>query len=266
MPEPRNVDLLVKVHATVTDPAMTDEELVQNAVHFVEGFIDTNPSGPYRLSDTDVTVWTEHGYIADLAELAGRLDDMGSNILASLLLNDHHEPTGEPDNGILDNCSLCGFAAGFVNLPGGGDVRGHATGCGTDEIVAWFLDHRPPGELARLYDAAGNDDSDMAALDNLAKRAGLIWDCVWCEHSGGGWTNGERDTICDQCGGPRVTGPITFRCPPEKFDKDSGEEHTILGCGAVFTLQPDEIEALDDKVDCECGMFFDPVPNIVKTP
>lgn len=192
MTEPRTVDLLVGIRAFVTDPAMTDEELVQSAVYLVESGIDASPDGPYQLSNRDVTVWTELGYIADLADLA------------------------------------------------------------------------PPGELARLYEAADASDHDLAVLEELAVKAGLRWNCVWCAHSGGGWTNVEEDATCDQCGGPRVTGPITFRCPPEPVDKDSGEEHTILGCGAVFTLQPDEIDALDDMVDCECGMFFQPLPNIVK--
>lgn len=72
------------------------------------------------------------------------IDQDGTNATASFLLNDHHAPVGERDSeGYLDNCERCGFAVGWVQPTSlGSDEWGHATACGSDEVLTW-LDTEP---------------------------------------------------------------------------------------------------------------------------
>ena len=54
--------------------------------------------------------------------------------------------------------------------------------------------------LARLYDAA--DDDDLAVLDQLLIKAGLLWDCRDDDDTAH-WTNPESATVCEECGKAR---------------------------------------------------------------
>jgi hypothetical protein len=65
----------------------------------------------------------------------------------------------------------------------------------------------PPGEMARMFEAAG--DHELATLEEVAERAGLIWRCrapgetlaelvLDC-----GLNNDEDAARCQGCGAPR---------------------------------------------------------------
>lgn len=49
-------------------------------------------------------------------------------------------------------------------------------------------------EIQRLYEIAS--DGETAILDDLRRRAGIVWDHVGC------WTNPAADLVCDRCGLP----------------------------------------------------------------
>jgi hypothetical protein len=65
----------------------------------------------------------------------------------------------------------------------------------------------PPGELARMFDVA--EDHELAMLDEVAERAGLIWICrdpgPGGDHPGEGcgYSNDEDAERCQGCGAPR---------------------------------------------------------------
>lgn len=48
-------------------------------------------------------------------------------------------------------------------------------------------------QLAQLYDVARDDE--VTVLDDLARRAGLIWTCPACR-----WNNEEGNVECLDCG------------------------------------------------------------------
>lgn len=59
------------------------------------------------------------------------------NVLASRMLDEHHEMIpDEDDNGDFDDCLVCMFHAGWLDVPGA--KRGHATHCDTDVIREWI--------------------------------------------------------------------------------------------------------------------------------
>ena len=54
-----------------------------------------------------------------------------------------------------------------------------------------------PEQLARLFDACRND-MDREILTQIAKEAGLLWNCDVCQYH-----NHEEDEVCADCGAPR---------------------------------------------------------------
>lgn len=57
----------------------------------------------------------------------------------------------------------------------------------------------------------------------------------------------------------------TYICPTG-HTQQSGEAHTIIGCGATFEAEPDD----EGLVDCpSCGIWFNPskeTPPVIATP
>lgn len=74
---------------------------------------------------------------ADLEE--DEFDDAGTNITASRLLNENHALQGVSGFGdnIADNCELCGFAAGCIQIAGEDD-EGHATQASSRAVRDWI--------------------------------------------------------------------------------------------------------------------------------
>lgn len=71
--------------------------------------------------------------------MADEHDRDGANITASRILNEHHEMVPESGFGdeIADNCALCGFAAGWLQVPGE-ERPGHATLCDSVVVREWI--------------------------------------------------------------------------------------------------------------------------------
>jgi hypothetical protein len=52
----------------------------------------------------------------------------------------------------------------------------------------------------RMYEAATDHEVDV--LDQVRRRAGLIWECYGTAKRPCRWTNVEGETSCEQCGAP----------------------------------------------------------------
>jgi hypothetical protein len=66
-------------------------------------------------------------------------DREGNNVTASRLLNQHHRlvPVSGYGDNIADECAICPFAAGSLQLPGEDD-EGHCTTASSDRVRAWI--------------------------------------------------------------------------------------------------------------------------------
>jgi hypothetical protein len=76
------------------------------------------------------------------------IDQDGTNVSASRLLDVHHDVVGERDReGYLDNCERCGFATGWQQPTVlGPDAWGHATQATSAEVLTW-LEAQPAPEF-----------------------------------------------------------------------------------------------------------------------
>lgn len=66
-------------------------------------------------------------------------DSLDQNITASRLLNEHHDmvPVSGFGDDIADNCEVCGFAAGCLQIAGEDDA-GHATATSSETVRHWI--------------------------------------------------------------------------------------------------------------------------------
>lgn len=77
--------------------------------------------------------------MSDMTTHSDVYDSDGANVTASLNLNDHHKaiPSNPEGDGA---CTVCGFAAGWVQMtPISDEERGHSTTATYDQVAAWIL-------------------------------------------------------------------------------------------------------------------------------
>lgn len=107
------------------------------------------------------------------------LDDSGEdNVEASRLLDAHHAVEGTPDaEGFLDNCDRCGYATGWLDLPGAD--FGHTTAASVEEVQQWIKEHtkaqvivskRDPQGLPRAYGVADTTEQAREIADTQLRE------------------------------------------------------------------------------------------------